>query len=645
MPSNSDRNAGLVRSAKLDRAKLNAEQRTIELAFSSETPVERWGELEVLSHRAGEYDFSRLNNKHPLLVGHNESDPNSQIGVIESARVDSDGVGRAVVRFSKSVRAQEIFQDVQDGIRELVSVGYDRTGIVESKKDSGGLVTTRYRWQPSHIAIVPVPADTAVGVGRAAVDSGDKTDMPNVTEAPVLNEAAIREDAAGKSRAATLAAEKERAKTILTACDEFVRDHGAKNDGNLATQLRDLARECLTGENPVPVAEFQRRAMTEILRAKPAKPVLARDFAGEEVNDYSLHKAIQSAARNRIKGNEPVPTEGREGEFHKELTKRMSENGGPGFDMAGFPVAPDMPIRANRDDVRRMGRDMQATVFNAGGAAVPTQLVVPIIELLRNRMVLDKVGIRVMAGLQGNIVIPRQEAAAVAYAVSEIGALTASQQVLGQIALAPKRVGAYQDYSKQLVFQSTPDIEAFMRDDLFQVIARMWDKLGLNGQGANSEPLGIINTPGVGSVTLGASAAAIYGKVVSMETALRSANVEDPITYVSTPATKGNYKTCPETLTGATVLSGAQNAVWKPDNTMNGYPAIDSNQVPSNLVLAGAWTHLIHALWGGLDITVDYYTKAINAEIRITINTWGDFAVRHPQAFVVSTDSGAQTLS
>ena len=56
----------------------------------------------------------------PLLTGHNHND---QIGIIEKAWLQ-DGTGRARVRFGKSDRASEFFQDVQDGIRKNVSVGY-----------------------------------------------------------------------------------------------------------------------------------------------------------------------------------------------------------------------------------------------------------------------------------------------------------------------------------------------------------------------------------------------------------------------------------------------------------------------------------------------------------------------------------------
>jgi HK97 family phage major capsid protein len=290
-----------------------------------------------------------------------------------------------------------------------------------------------------------------------------------------------------------------------------------------------------------------------------------------------------------------------------------------------------------------MTRDMQATVFPSGGAFVPTQLVVPVIEILRNRMILDTVGKRTMAGLQGNIVIPRQEAAATAYAVSEIGALTDTAQILGQIALSPRRVGATQTYSKQFVMQSSPDAEAFMRDDLFKVIALAWDRLGINGQGAASEPLGILNTPGIASIVFGATPT--YIKIVAMETAIRAANVTDELAYLSTPTVKGALKTVAEALTGATTIGGSQNALWKgkgPDGEMNGYPAHDTNQIPGNQVLLGAFSQLIHAIWGGLDVVVDVFTKAKQGETVLTINTYGDFALRHPQAFCASADAGNQ---
>ena len=110
----------LQRFFQLDRAAVDEENRTVRLSFSSEEPVERWFGSEVLSHSPESVRMDRLNGGAPLLWNHDTSD---QIGRVESASIEN-GRGFAVVRFSKSVRAEELFQDVVDGITSNVSVGY-----------------------------------------------------------------------------------------------------------------------------------------------------------------------------------------------------------------------------------------------------------------------------------------------------------------------------------------------------------------------------------------------------------------------------------------------------------------------------------------------------------------------------------------
>lgn len=721
MAENAKRETGLSRSLPkaFDRSKADKDKRTIELAFSSEMPVERWGENEVLSHDKGDYDFSRLNDSHPLLLGHDEHDPKSQIGVIESARVDSDKVGRAIVRFGNSDLAKEIWQDVQDGIRELVSVGYDRNSIVSSKKDPNGMETVRYRWTPTHIAIVTVPADTRVGVGRSKkrlcpdcegsgvcpecggsgegdgdgdndeddrcmrcggngrcrdchgngyivtakshqVDSHKNSKSKDKIMATEIIEADVRRDERAKATADVEKTERTRLAEITTAADLFIEKHGGKDDGKAKDKVRELAKEAIqNGDSP---DKFNARVMAYVINAKDPVPVLARDVVPrEEMAQFSLARCIQSAAKNKRDGKPGRPDE-LEGEIVSAYEKRCRESeGGMGpFAPEGFLVPPDAQFGAAgmsrkemlsqyRKMTNRYGRDMQATVFGQGGAVVPTFWQLPVIELLRNKEVLSAVGMRTLAGLTGNVILPRLEAPSTAFSVAEIAAITASQQTLGQITMTPKRVGNTVNYSKQLVFQSAPDIEALIRDDMFEVIALKWDYLGINGQGAASEPLGLLNTPGIGAVTFGATPT--YIKMVSFETAIRVQNVRAPLAYVSTSATKGSLKTVAVALTGATTtISGAQNAIWVDidgDSGMEvgriaGYPAIDSQQVPNNQVIAGCFTHFVRGLWAGIDVVVDYYTKAVNAEVAVTMNTWGDFAVRHPQAFCASTDAGNQ---
>jgi HK97 family phage major capsid protein len=670
-----NREKGLSRSFKIERSRIDKEKRTVELAFSSEQPVERWGENEVLSHAKGDFDFDRLNDSHPLLLGHKEWDPTTQIGVIESARVDADKIGRAVVRFSKGELGEEIFQDVLDGIRTLVSVGYDRTAVVSSDKDKKtNAVTTRYRWMPTHIAIVPVPADTQVGVGRGQpvitnpaaeggtpdlVDSLRGESAEHVFEnlsveqkrsmrtllldhdaTPAAGGAAATQTAAaavdaGKVRGDALKEERERRKKIREISDELIKDRP-----DMQEQIRTMATEAEEGDQAV--GEFQMRAMREVIKAKPAKQVnmAALGYDEQDIRSYSLVRAIQ----NCVLRKQPFPdADTIEGDAHVRMSK-LDLRG-----QSGFLVPPDAPISArslSRAERHRMGRDLQVGIFAQGGATVATDLQTPIIEILRNRMVTQRFGVRSLAGLSGQIVIPRQTGAGTAYSVSEIAALTVSTQTLDQIAASPKRVGAQGKYSKQLVIQSSIDVENFLRDDFLKVIGIDWDRLILNGQGAADEPLGIMQTPGIGSIVF--AAAATWANLVKFETQVATANADiAEMGYISTPSAKGVLKSAAKLLVGATTVSA--QPLWdgplgdgSMDGVVNGYRAASTNQMPNNQMLFGVFSEVIHCLWGGYDVVIDPYTLAGNAEVVLTINTWGDVIVRHPQCFCLSADSAAQ---
>lgn len=150
---------------------------SIELAFSSEAPVERWFGREILDHSPGAMRMTRLSDGAPLLLQH---DPDRQIGVIESARIDPDRIGRAVVRFSSGALGREIAQDVADGIRTKVSVGYI---VHDMRLEQSGDDGDTYRvtdFEPLEISIVSIPADSSVGVGR----NQPETVMPDDLNTP-----------------------------------------------------------------------------------------------------------------------------------------------------------------------------------------------------------------------------------------------------------------------------------------------------------------------------------------------------------------------------------------------------------------------------------------------------------------------------
>lgn len=651
----------LFRTAALDRAAFKEETREISLAFSSEEPVERYdwrtGDtyFEVLDHSAEKSaDLSRLNGSGQLLLEH---DRRQKLGGIvrDSAVLDlADKKCRARCKLSRSAQAEQEFQDIKDGIPRNVSFGYETLDLLRTEKRNGAEYRY-YTWRALEISLVTIEADTTVGIGRSAPAPVDEPPLPNVeviaekltpeqrmklstilrapadtaVTPPPVDEAKIRNQAQGD--------EKARAKEILRSLEELIKDHGDKEEGQLASQLRTLANECLFGEKPTTVEEFQRQAMQKVIKAKPAKQIRMADLGFDEQDQrkYSLLRAI----RNCILRKDPIPDpDTLEGAAHVRMAK---------LDMpmkyGGFLVPADAQISARSlsrfERAQLYGqRDLTATNFGQGGALVPQEFIPTVIEVLRNRLVTAQLGVTQLSGLSGNVVIPRQTATATAYSVSEIAALTVSTQALDQVALFPHRVGAEGRYSKQLLLQSGIDVENFVRDDMLKVIALDWDRLLLNGQGANSEPLGVLNTPGIQFVHFGA--ASTYAKLVAFETAIAKLNAPpEGRAYVSTSNAKGVLKSAARLLTGATTVAAV--ALWEND-MVNGYRAIDSQQIPNDALLFGVWPELIHGIYGGLDVVLDPITLASNAEVKIVMNTWGDALLRRPQTFCVSDDSAAQ---
>ena len=79
------RDGGLFREGKV-RA-IDMENRTVELAFSSETPVSRWFGDEVLDHSPGAMRAERLEQGAAVLINHDWDD---QVGVVERIEIGDD---------------------------------------------------------------------------------------------------------------------------------------------------------------------------------------------------------------------------------------------------------------------------------------------------------------------------------------------------------------------------------------------------------------------------------------------------------------------------------------------------------------------------------------------------------------------------
>jgi HK97 family phage major capsid protein len=294
---------------------------------------------------------------------------------------------------------------------------------------------------------------------------------------------------------------------------------------------------------------------------------------------------------------------------------------------------------------------MSAGSDTAGGYIVPNELLSDFIEFLRAKPVVSQMGATVLTGLNGvPVEIPKQTGGATAYWVGENQAITESALTFGQIALSPKQVSGLVKLSSRLLRLSNPSVEAMIRNDLQAVLANAIDYACLRGSGASNEPIGIANTSGINSVTLGSGngAALNWDNILEMQYQLQLDNAfTGNLGYIFHPTTRKNLlKQKVAQYSGDTsgeyiiqpIISDGQLQNWL------GYKYAMTTQVPINLgvgsgtcteVYFGNWSELIIGQWGGLEImasreTSDAFEKN---QVWVRIIQEVDLAVRHPESF------------
>jgi HK97 family phage major capsid protein len=591
------------RALQTERANIDVEARTVELSFSSELPYERWYGAEILDHGGKAMRMGRLGAGAALLMDHDTRD---QVGVVERAWIDK-GKGRAVVRFGRSARAQEVWQDVQDGIRSLVSVGYAVHAMVLERSDDSGETYRVTDWEPYEISIVSVPADATVGIGRADGKQfqvrllGAEIDPPKGTSQGAIME--VMDNAPAGASAETLSP--DNARRIEQARGAALARLGESNKIPAGT-IRGWIE---SGKTLDQAAEDVLKILSE--RANDDQLVGNLGMTNREANQYSLFRATRAIIdRNWSKA-------GLELKAHEEIQRRMGR--APKSDNSFF-----VPL-----DVLK--RDLTVATGNAGGFLVSTTNQ-GFVDLLRNSTVLMQMGVTRLGGLTDNITIPRQTAGATAYWLANEGtSITESQMTLGQISLTPKTVGAYTEISRQLTLQSSPDVENLVLRDLAAQVGIDVDAKGLNGSGASGQPTGLLGTSGVGSVS-GTSIA--YAGIIEFQTDVFGANaLGGSAGYVTTGAVAALLKQ-------RVKFSSTASPLWEgrlEEATMDGYRAMASNNVPSATMIFGDWSQMLMAEWGVLEVDINPFANFQAGIIGVRAMYSVDFGVRVPGAFSVAT--------
>lgn len=633
-----DQLRGQVRSAVFERSD-DQDSSVIRFPVASDTPIQRWYGKEILSHKKGAMVMGERQKTLPLLFNH---DRNKLIGIVEKLDQDEHRT-YATVRFSSSEDGQKAKAMVDERVLVNCSFQYeirDYDEIRGENREDDQIIATS--WEIFEVSLVTIPADSNVGVYRDLetnqkeikmalrgqensenkVNDSDQQVRENVREAAI--EEARRVEA---EREQVRKSERQRIENIYSLCRQF--------------NIEDSERENMIRSNES--IENIRSHVLDLLGKRSVSPVgvasrgISEDIGltAAERNNFNLVRALNAA----------LTGDWSKAGFEREVSQTLAKRSGR--ETTGFFMPSDVTMQRDTTPGYFVGQPTQ------GGNLVATDLRSgSFIDLLRAKAMVTRMGATVISGLVGNVEIPRQTGASTTYWLAEKGDPTESNATFDKVSLKPKTIGALSSVSRNLLLQSSMNVEAFVRNELAVSLALGIDLAALCGTGTNNQPTGIANMSGICTVEGGTNGGSLtFDKLIDMETQVATANADvTNMYYLCNAATIGFLKKIKNT-------SG--DYIWKPiteavrngfPGEVNGYAVGRSNQVRSGLekgtsnncheIYFGNWADLLIGEWGFLEIDVNRYGdawKSGGVEIRALQTI--DIAVRHPKSFCLFSDA------
>jgi HK97 family phage major capsid protein/HK97 family phage prohead protease len=602
------------RAVHMDNKSIDEEGRRVMVGVSTEEPVEREFGMEVIDHSRQSMNLEFLNSgRAPLLLDH---DMTKQIGIVESVELDEETRRlRAKVRFGKGALASEVFNDVLDGIRQNISVGYRIDGRIKREGDPDNYY--RVATTPMEVSIVSIPADQSsqVGVGRSVPANPETTTQRSD---PMTEEVKKDIDLEAAKAEAVRAARKNDAEILALASRHNKRDLGEKAiaAGLGVDAFRGQLLDAI-GDKPLDV--------------NPA----AVEVSAKEQRNYSLGRMIQA----QITGD--WRQAGLEREMHEEIRTRT------GKASEGFYV-PDFAFRAG---------PMSTAATGASSTENVTDNFVPevhrgdlFVEALRARQVMSDLGVTYMTGLTNRVKMPKFSAGANAGFVEELGDVADQSQTDAGVTLQPRTLGAFVEMSRLLMLESVPAIEQVVRNDLLASIADRIEYYAINGSGSSGQPTGILNNGSVNNLDISAGTdvdSLTWADIVALVKLVEEDNaLINPMTagFLSHPAVKAK-------LASTARVSGTDSVFLlnQPWDEMYGYKARFTSNVPTTLdpgdggndasaLIFGDFSQLMVGLFGAPSILVNPYSNDKSGSVRITIHQEVDVALRHPESFAITDE-------
>ena len=615
------------RSADLSRAEIDEQNRTIVVAFSSEQSVQRSFGLEVLSHAPQDVDLSFLaSGRAPLLLEH---DREEQIGVIERAAIDADGIGRAVIRFSKGEDGEEIFQDVLDGVRTNISVGYTITGQ-RIEQDAMGNNIVYCQWKPKEISIVSIPADETVGVGRSDDTIESQSINNNENGSQSVNEASDSQIAqtTSDSQIAQTTSDSQIANEVTTEAEIADLTNTAQRSDQSIKGKNTMTIETQFDADSIRSAERARVSeITSIAKRFDAEDVATQFVAdGRSVDEFRAYVVEKMSKAPAVRSTATIGLTEKEAEEFS-LSRAISAVVSGGWSEAGYE------LECSRAAAKAQGKlQTRSNIFvpaevltraaganavtAAGNPSLVNRTKVGFMDVLFNNTIAQRLGVQYMTGLNGVIELPKFTGAVQARFVDEGQDGTIDNIPSGVVELKPRTLIALAELTRSMILNGTA-MEQRIQAQLQKAVATKIDAAVFDA---------ILAETGIAWGTLGAGGldyAAIRGLIKDVEVANA---LNDMAMFAFDPLVGNALATTVKDTNTAGIYLRAD------DGSVAGYQTASSNHVGSNIIF-GDFSNVTVGNWSTLELAIDDSTKFTSGGFLLRAITDIDVAVTRPEAF------------
>jgi len=319
-----------------------------------------------------------------------------------------------------------------------------------------------------------------------------------------------------------------------------------------------------------------------------------------EVNKVNSKFSLQRAIMNVAEGRHLT---GAELEWAQEYSREaalagISSNGNIGI--------PGVALRAGAADNFQAGS-------GDGSGFVATE-VGNAIQALRAPSLIQQVGTTVINNATGNLQFPRVSVKAGALAEGEVDASANSGMEMDTLSLSPQRVANKTTYSKLLLLQGGPDVDAVIARDLINGVNELIDTASFAHI--------ITNTTATTTTDLTASNQA--ATVFALEQAVANAGADlNNVSLVADTTTAHALLRQASAVASITTLLGEYRYFATPHVNTTG----------NEIVLFGNFQQAcIMAFFGGIDLLVDPYSAAGTGQINLHVNRFYDFDIRQAGA-------------